>query len=85
MTAVEGVACKDGFKLYMDFVLVIRIWKRRFPYKNCLSLLWKCIYILLDFFFVLESVLRNSPKKISQLPESNFCKLELVVQKISDW
>lgn len=39
MTTVERVACEDAtvvFNLYMDFVLMVLIWKRCFPSKYCL-------------------------------------------------
>lgn len=55
MTTVERVACKDAgvFKLYMDFVLVIHIWKRCFPFKNCLSLTLE-MYLHPPRFFSLD-------------------------------
>lgn len=56
MNAVERVACKDAtvvFKLYMDFVLVICIWKRCFASANCLSFTLE-MYLHPLFFFCLD-------------------------------
>lgn len=83
MTAVERVACKDAtvvFKLYMDFVLVICIWKRCFASANCLSFTLEMYLHPLFFFFVWICALEFS-KETSQLPlwwKKNSCELEPV-------
>lgn len=82
MTAVERVACKDAtvvFKLYMDFVLVICIWKRCFASANCFFYP-RNVFTSSIFFFVWICALEFS-KETSQLPlwwKKNSCELEPV-------
>lgn len=89
MTAVERVACKDAtvvFKLYMDFVLVICIWKRCFASANCLSFTLEMY--LHPLFFLFGSVLWNSPKKLRSFHSGGRktrARWSRLVQKVRNW